>query len=106
MNTINFNPSNWSGNGSDATATITDLGRGNSRIIFRDEQFEASQYQTNYGDPELPLYSICDLSHEGEIIASACLDGNEWTAYESDGDLSREDIDPLVALLQVVANVR
>tara|TARA_B110000967_G_scaffold98312_1_gene100993 strand:- start:3186 stop:3506 length:321 start_codon:yes stop_codon:yes gene_type:complete len=105
MNTINFNPSDWSGNGADATATITNLGNGDSRIIFRDEQFEASQYQTNFGEPEQPLYTICDLSHEGRIIASAYLDGNEWVAYETDGDLTREDDDPLVALLQVVANV-
>jgi|TARA_B110000093_G_scaffold89808_1_gene97203 hypothetical protein len=105
MNTLTFNPSNWSGNGADATAEVTDLGQGDSRIIFRGDQFESSQYTTNFGETGGEMYSICDLSHEGNIVATAYKDGRDWWASEQDGDLTREDDNPLVALLQVVANI-
>jgi hypothetical protein len=106
MNTLTFNPSNW-GDIDEVTATVTDLGHGDSRIIFQGEQFEFSQYSTNYGEVGGREYSVCDLSHEGRMIATASKDewSNCWFAVESDGDLSREDNCPMVALLQVVANV-
>tara|TARA_R100001377_G_C3110780_1_gene82496 strand:- start:245 stop:568 length:324 start_codon:yes stop_codon:yes gene_type:complete len=106
MNTLTFNPSNW-GDIDEVTATVTDLGYGDSRIIFQGEQFEFSKYSTNYGETGGKQYIVCDLSHEGRMIATACKDDwtNYWYAKESDGGLSREDHCPMVALLQVVANV-
>ena len=104
MSTLTFNPSNW-GDTNEVTATVTSLGHGDNTIKFLGMQFETSQYETNYGDAEGEVYSVCDLSHEGSIVASACRDGREWCAYENGGDLTRENGNPLVALLQVVANI-
>tara|TARA_R110000782_G_scaffold129783_1_gene221401 strand:- start:572 stop:895 length:324 start_codon:yes stop_codon:yes gene_type:complete len=106
MNTLTFNPSNW-GDTQEVTATVLDLTYGDKTIMYRGEQFEFSQYSTNYGEVGGREYSVCDLSHEGRMIATASKDewSNCWFAVESDGDLSREDNCPMVALLQVASNI-
>jgi len=101
MNTLTFNASDWSGD--IVTATVSDLGHGESRVIFRGEQFEISQYESDYGSET--LYKLCDLTWEGRLIATAIQDGKTWYASEREGDISRCGKDPVVALLQVAANI-
>jgi hypothetical protein len=106
MYKLTFNPSNW-GDIDKVTATVTDLGHGDSRIIFQGEQFECNEYTTSR-DEEFGRdgYTVCDLSHEGHMIATAMKDDRTdyWYAMEYEGDLTREDKNPMVAVLQVVAN--
>ena len=97
MNKLTFNPSDW-GNIDEVTATVTSLGHGDNVIKFRGEQFEASQY-ISHG------YKVADLSFEGNVVATAMEDKGYWYAMETGGDLSREDANPLVALLQVACNI-
>jgi hypothetical protein len=106
MNTLTFNPSNW-GDTQEVTATVLDLTYGDKTIMYRGEQFEFSRYSTNFGDPENGTYEICDLSHEGQLVATASKDDwtNFWYAVEHEGSLEREDHNPIVALLQVASNI-
>ena len=105
MNTLTFNASDWSGDV--VTAMVTDLGDGESRVIYKGEQFEASQYESKYEGET--LYEACDLTCEGRLIASAVKCGREWVAADSGsdigGELTREDDNPIVALLQVASNI-
>ena len=106
INRLTFNPSNWSGI-TEVTASVLNLTYGDKKIMYQGEQLEFSKYSTNYGNPENGQYEICELSHEGQLIATACKDEwtNYWYAKEYEGDLGREDHDPMVALLQVASNI-
>ena len=114
LETLTFNASDRSGDVVTATATVTSRGDGYSghwirfKVIYRGEQFEAYQSQQIYAGVRLP--ERCELSCDGEIIAIAHTphnDGN-WIASCSgryDDDLTREDRNPIVALLQVASNI-
>ena len=94
-----------------ATATVTSRGddyRGHWirwKVIYRGDQFEAYQYENILAGVALP--EACELRCDGEIIAEAHNYGGEWVASDSDsdGDLTREDRSPIVALLQVASNI-
>jgi len=96
---LTFNASDWSGD--IETALVFTMGDGESLIHFRDELFEAIQYDQKH-DGET-LFEACDLKHDGRKLVSAIKCDNDWLAHES--DICREDKNPLVALLQVAANI-
>ena len=112
LETLTFNASDRSGDVVTATATVTSRGDGYSghwirfKVIYRGEQFEAYQSERIYAGVRLP--ESCELSCDGEIIARAHNYDGDWVASCSgsyDDDLTREDRNPIVALLQVASNI-
>ena len=101
MNTLTFNASNWVDG--EVTAAISDIGCGEHCIVFRDTQFESLEYTTG-AFSGVDEYRVAELKHEGWVVATAIQEGNCWYARETDGDLERQDRNPLVALLKIAAN--
>ena len=102
MNTLTFNASDWSGE--TVTAFVKNDSINSESIIFRGEKFTTNHYWTGAFDG-VDEFAVVELIHEGRLIASAIQDGKTWYASESEGDISRCDKDPVVALLQVAANI-
>jgi hypothetical protein len=101
MNTLTFNASNWVDD--EVTAAVNYLGCGEHCIVFRDTQFESLEYTTG-AFSGVDEYRVAELKHEGQLVATAYQDGRHWYAVEADGDIEREDENPLIALLQIAAN--
>ena len=101
MNTLTFNASNWVDG--EVTAAVNYLGCGKHSIVFRDTHFESLEYTTG-AFSGVDEYCVAELTHDGQVVATACQYGRQWYAVEKDGDIEREDDNHLIALLQIAAN--
>lgn len=102
MKTLTFTASDCSGEF--VTAFVKNDSINSESIIFRGEQFTTNHYWTGaFGGVD--EYAVVELIQDGRLIATAKQDGETWYASEREGDISRCDKDPVVALLQVAANI-
>ena len=97
--TITFNSADWSGD--NETATVTRVDNYKSLVTFRGGQFEAISYVEKHEGET--LFEGYVLRQDGRKQVSAIQCGKTWVAEEY--GIEREDRNPIVALLQVAANI-
>ena len=102
MDTLTFNASNWSDG--EVIAATEYIGCDQHHIVFKGMEFYSLEYCTG-AFSGIDEYRCAELKHGSSVVATAIQEGNLWYAVEKDGELSREDKNPLVALLQVAANI-